>query len=456
MRGGVAGLAALVCFALPRLASAQCVGRPTDAAGVNGFSYGAAEVKSYATNSVRVHYATSGQHAPDLATTRGDGVPDTVAFAADVGEDALAKFAQMGFRAPPSDASCASNGGDAKIDVYLVAFTGGDGTTVPEACNGRVCSSFVLSESKFTSKGYADAKEGFSTVVPHELFHAVQNAYDRDLDRFWAEGTAQWAMKTLHPELQDFERQLPGFFKEPERSIDTQPSGVTASYLYGSAVWPLFLTLKYGDGVVRSVLEAETDGTKSLAAVDKVLATKGSSLAEAFPMFAAWNVATKTYAGTGGYPDAAKYPGIKVSSGGDGTSGVTSGLAYAAYAIDPGGTVGVSLETDATRNGGVLVPLDGGKARIDRAQKLPANADGPSLVVIAGITTKKTDAPFTIRFGAPVSGSSSGSSGQTSSGNGGGGGGGCACATTSTRPGGPALLLVAVAALVAGRKLRRR
>lgn len=428
-------------------AQAQCAARPTDPGGTEGIVLGAQE-KTYDTASIRVHYATEGTSAVTPGSTRGDGVPDMVAHAGDTAEDALGKFAAMGFRKPPSDMACASNGGDGKIDIYLVKFPNADGSTKTAQCDGRVCSSFLLCESTFFGKGYPSAKEGFTTVVVHELFHAIQNAYDQGMDRFWAEGTAQWAMKKLHPELVDFERQLPDFFKEPGRSIDTQPMGAVAGYLYGSAVWPLFLSLKYGDDTVQKTLEAQADGTSSLAAVDKVLGEKGASLAKAFPTFAAWNVGTKDRAGVGGYPDAAKYPAVAIKAGADGTEGITTGYSYAALSIDPGGSAGVTLETDETRNVGVLVPLEGGKANIDKAAFLPANADGPAIVVIAGITSKKTDAKWTLRIGAPVASTSS-----SSSSSGGGDEGGCSASGGETS--GAAGWIVGLAALVIARRRRK-
>jgi hypothetical protein len=395
----VSALAAL-SFAMlgSRTARAQCAGRPTDASGVQGYAY-ASEARSFAQGAVRVHYALTGTHAPDLATTRPDGVPDTVAIAAEIGDGALRGFAARGFRAVPSDAACTSNGGDAKVDVYFVRFAGADGATIPESCRGAACASFVLVDATFKGRGYATPNEGFTTVVTHELFHAVQNAYDAQLDRFWAEGTAQWATKALHPELQDFERQLPAFFAEPARSLDAQPSGVTAGFLYGSAVFPLFLETWKGEGFVKEALEAESAGSKAIDAVAFVLAKRGSSLAEAYPLFGAWNAATKDRAGTGGYPAAASYPGVKSDVLEDGASAITSGLGYHVYAGTLDARQKVSLETDPARNAGVLVPLEGGKARLDRAQPLPAVAEGDVLVVVAGVTAKKSDAPFTLRLG---------------------------------------------------------
>ena len=450
----VAGGALAFSCALP--AEAACQGRPTDPSGYQGYSYTGATVKSFAGARTRVYYATTGTNMVDLATTRGDLVPDSVALAAEIGDKAFAKFAEMGFKQPPSDMACPSHGDDDKLDVYLIAFAGADGTTAQESCTGRTCSSFVLVESTFSGRGYPTAAEGFRTVVTHELFHAVQNGYDSEMDRFWAEGTAQWAMKLVYPELVDFERQLPAFFKDPTRSLDAPPSGVTAGFLYGSAVWPLFLTLRSGPDTVRDIMERETDGTKSIAATDAVLTAKGSSIAAEYPLFGAFNAATKTLAGEGGYPDAAKYPGVKAEVLADGVNGISSGLSYFVYRGALDALSKVSIEGDAARLAGVVVSVAGGKVNLTTAKPLPANAEGEVLVVIAGTTTKKTDAPFTVRLGPPDPAGTT-ADGGTSSGSTGGGGGGDdgGCAVTAS-PATPSTALTTLALAVALALIRTR
>lgn len=417
----VAGVLSSLCAA--RSASAACVGRPTDTGGFANYDYAPAEVKSFAGSKVRVHYATSGAHVPVLTSTRADGVPDSVAFAATTGDEALTKYEAMGYNAIPSDVACASNGGDALVDLYLVHFNAADGTTIAECDGTGKCSSFALVESTFKNKGYADAEEGFKTVVTHELFHAVQNTYIPSDAPFWAEGTAQWAMKKVHPDLGDFERQMPGFFAEEARSLDSPPSGVTSSFLYGSAVWPLFLSLRHGDDLIRTIFETEATGLDPLPATDKALKAlekDPSSLADDYPLFAAWNVGTGKLKSTGGYPDAAKYPGQKTEALKDGISEITSGLGYYAYKGKLEAEQNIAIETDTTRNGGVVVPIEGDVLQLDKARKLPANANGEVLVVVSGITTKKSDAPFTIHIADPVAteptndaGASSSSSGAT-------------------------------------------
>src|SRR6185436_722918 len=97
-----------------------------------------------------------------------------------------------------------------------------------------------------------------------------------------------------------------------------------------------------------------------------------------------------------GYPNAAKYPGVKTEALADGAAAITSGLSYFVYRGTLDDASKISIETDATRNSGVVVPIVDGVAKRGNAQPLPANAEGEVLVVVADTTTKKTDAPFTV------------------------------------------------------------
>jgi len=345
-------------------------------------------VSSVETSTTRAFYTESGPHATTAANAR---------IAAETAEAALAAYAEMGFRAPPSDTACSSHGGDGKLDVYLVLFAGADGTTVRESCNGQVCASYILSEASFRGRGYKDAREGFETVVPHEAFHAVQNAYDAELDRFWAEGTAQWAAKHLRPQLTDLEKNLPAFFADSSRSIDNPPGGAVAGFLYGAAIWPVFLTEHHDDRIILDALDAEANGASSLAAVDQALVSRGSSLAKDFPLFVAWNACTAERAGTGGYQSAADYPAVKSIEEFEGSpSAITSGYSNFTYHVTATKPTQASIATDAQRNGAVLVPLAGGACALDKAAPLPATFDGEALIVVSGITAKKSDAPFTL------------------------------------------------------------
>ena len=383
-------------------ARAQTCVRPTDAAGYAGYRYESPPDR-FDTAGVRVWYARTGTHAVRPATMRPDGVPDDVASVGAITQDALDRFAALGFRAPLSDAdtTCGSNGGDGRLDVYLVRFPAADGTAAAERCVPGAtvrCATFILAEANL-ARHYATAEEGIRTVLPHETFHAIQNAYDANVDRYWAEGTAQWAAKLLAPQLKDLELNLPAFFAEEGRSIDLPPGGATAGYLYGAAIWPVFLTRHFDDAIVREALEAEAvDGASALDSVGAALAARGARLEDAWPMFWRWNASTGARASSGnGYPDAASYPVLAVKDLGEGVSGITAGSTGNVFRVQ--GPVKVTLTSSVHR--AWMVPLADGAARLDQAKELPADVvSGEALVVLTSLTPSKQDAHYELRADA--------------------------------------------------------
>lgn len=388
--------------------------RPTEAAGAAGLAYGSAEVASFdsASGLARVHYALTGAHAPPAASTLEPEVPDAVVVAARAADDALSEYAALGFVPPlaDGDSPCASNGDGDAIDIYLVHFASADGQALLDHCRPgkpRRCSGFVLVENDFRGAGYADVSEGLRTVVPHELFHLVQDAYDADLERWWAEGSAQWAAKQVYPELQDLERFLPGYFDNPQRPLNEPPPGVVASFLYATAIWPVFLHERHGAALVREIYEGFAgDGASVLETTDLVLQARGSSLPRDFLQFAAYNAATGERATEdAGYRAAAEYPLVELTAlpthAGERSSGVTSGFGALYYSVASDEPVRLRLDADADRLAGLLLPLDSGQVRLDRAEALPAVLDGEGIVVLAGQSSAATDATFTLSAESP-------------------------------------------------------
>jgi hypothetical protein len=401
-------LAAVACSGPSRAFAQTCESaRPTEASGTAGMTYGNAEVAFHdsASGRARIHYALAGTHAPPAASTLKDGVPDAVVVAAEAADTALDKFAALGYRAPLSDANspCGSNGDSDAIDVYLLNFAAADGQAVADFCEEgapRRCSGFVVVENDFKRGGYANTAEGLRTVVPHELFHLVQNAYDADLDRWWAEGSAQWADKQVYPELQDLERFLPDYFESPWRPLNVPPNGVITNFLYATAIWPVFLSERFDAELVREVYEGlGPDAADVLPATDAALQQRGSSLAEEFLQFAAYNAATGERApDSGGYVDAASYPLVPLealtNTHGELVSEVGSGLGAFYYSLNAEVSTELSLEADPAREAALLAPLVDGKLQLDLAKRLPATLEGPGIVVVAGQSLSRTDAPF--------------------------------------------------------------
>lgn len=405
--GWLTPLLSLAVFALSAEADAQCQ-RPNDPGGANGYDYSPAPVSHFDGTSVRVWYTTTGVHAVNPATTRSDMVPDNVATAATIADAALASYAQMGFAATLSDnGSGTMCGGTPALDIYLMHFNGADGETAKEGCKfvggSEQCWSFGQVEAKLEN-GYGNFALGAHIVIAHELFHSVQDGYDAGLDHFWAEGTAQWAAKTLYPAETDLENNLPGFFSAATQSIDVAGGGAVAEYLYGSAIWPVFLTEHIDPKAVLGAFQQEGKlGPPSMHAIDMALPAFGSSLADAFPTFASWNAGTGTRAGTGGYANAKTYPMVTLTPLPDGgTSGIVTGFSVFYYSYDFGGTpTQLTIQADGTRVGARTFPLVSGKAQLDQLTALPATTSGAGVLVVAGISSKKSDAPFTITAATP-------------------------------------------------------
>jgi hypothetical protein len=245
------------------------------------------------------------------------------------------------------------------------------------------------------------------TVVTHELFHLVQETYDHDVERWWAEGSAQWAAKQVYPDLGDLERFLPGYFDNPWRPLNIPPSGVVSSFLYATAIWPVFLHEHRDAALLREVYEGFTgDGSSVLETTDLVLQARGSSLADEFLRFAAYNAATGERASVGaGYAAAADYPLVELTpfpaAPGETLQEIASGLGAFYYSVESASPVALSLEAEPDRVAGLLLPLVDGRAELAEAAPLPATLEGAGIVVVAGQSLARTDAPFTLQAAAP-------------------------------------------------------
>jgi hypothetical protein len=400
-------------FARPAVGQACQSARPTDPGGSAGLGYGGAEVAFFDSPSgrARVHYALTGTHSPPAVSTDQVGVPDAVLVAAEAADAALEKFADLEYSAPlaDGDSPCASNGGSDAVDVYLLHFAAADGQAVVDHClpgSPQRCAGFVLVENDFRGGGYANITEGLRTVVPHELFHLVQNAYDTDVERWWAEGSAQWAAKQVYPELTDLERFLPAYFGNPWRPLNVPPAGVITSFLYATAIWPVFLHERFDAALVREIYEA-LDGSQAsvLPKTDAVLAARGTSLAEQFSWFAAYNAATAERApDSAGYAHAVDYPLVELEpfevADGATLDEISSGLGAFYYSVQSAEPLELSLEADPERVQALLVPVIDGKAEVQGATPLPATLEGEAIVVVAGQSLARTDAPFTLRASA--------------------------------------------------------
>jgi MYXO-CTERM domain-containing protein len=245
----------------------------------------------------RIHFTRAGRNAVPAADGDADGTPDFVARTAALYDSALAFYRdQLGFRAPVADGT---DGGDARFDVYLLDFGGSaDGRFVKERCAGSICSGYMVQENDFAGYAYASADEGTRVVGSHELFHAVQAAYDGDQSSIVSEGTAVWATEQFDPTLRDFEGFVRGYLSRPDHPLDEPLPGPVDPFSYGAAIFFQYLGEREGRDVIRALWEACEDGAGGEAdpqwfpALDAVLRARTKTFADVFTDFARANLYT--------------------------------------------------------------------------------------------------------------------------------------------------------------------
>lgn len=257
---------------------------------------------------VRVHYVTTTVDAVLPTDADGSGVPDFVEEVALRGDESLARYAELGFRAPLTDGAL---GGDDRLDLYLENLDGADGSFTADTCTQTpfTCAGHVTLENDFAGYGYPTTSLGIQVLTSHELFHAVQNAYDADQPIAWSEGSAVWAEEVVYPAQSDFEHLVAAFLAKPFRPFERDGAGFGDLYPYGAALWPYFLEAHYGAGIVAATwARCEDTGADPsfLGALDAELATRGTTVEAAWIEFTRWNARTGTFADGTSYPDAAR------------------------------------------------------------------------------------------------------------------------------------------------------
>lgn len=226
------------------------------------------DVETFDGELVRVHFTRTGPDAVKLADTDGNAVPDAVELVATTYAEVLEFFEGLGFRGPVSDLGGAQgDGGDGRLDVYLIDFNGAsDGAWVRERCDAHArCSGYVVQENDFAGYGYPSYRVASRILASHELFHAVQAAYDANQGANWSEATAVWASERFDPSLSDLENFADGWLEEPDRSIDQEPIGPVAAYSYGLGIFAQYLYERFGDAVHLELWDAVEDGANGVA-----------------------------------------------------------------------------------------------------------------------------------------------------------------------------------------------
>jgi hypothetical protein len=299
---GAAGVSHRAPAAVPQIAAAaacesgepvRALLRPLDArptARVGRFAYPrGVRVKTFRSESVAVHYAATGRHAPPRRDTDRDKTPDYVEEAAAAADAAAAAYRNPGFRLrlPRCD-----RGRDNRPDIYL-RRSSIPGIAVEPARSAT--GSFIVVSTTLTP-GTARSLTSLRLVVAHELFHLVQFTYaPAGVPRWIAEGTANalaifGAIPAGGGLLVDHVllTQLDRWMLEPWRSIFDDQDG--CARCYGGALWWLQILVDLGrPDVLHELftrLATSTARDRGVSDIDASLRALGWNLTNAFATFA--------------------------------------------------------------------------------------------------------------------------------------------------------------------------
>ncbi|MFH1373154.1 MAG: MXAN_6640 family putative metalloprotease [bacterium] len=267
----------------------------------------------------KLHYTTTGSHAVYRPgeDSDGDGVPNYIEESAKILDNVYDHVIKtLGYDPPPVD-SFYPSGGDERYDVYFSnLFPGYMGQTYPdEYADGDPMSIRVTSfmELENDYQGIAAYKsrplDAVRVTAAHEFFHAVQFGIDfteSELDtannveylrRYWMEMSAVWMEEQVYDGINDYYIYLPYFFEYPRVSIQRHLSDALDYHPYGSVVFPIYLSEKYGPEIIKDIWLRCGDmggGPHFLAATELAIdSIEGypdyRGFAMAFREFALWN-----------------------------------------------------------------------------------------------------------------------------------------------------------------------
>ena len=272
-----------------RVRAQAILARPTDGGGdPYGDGYAVSSKRTCKPN-VCVHWVPSTADAPPnrawVNTTLG------------VLSKVLRHHKKLGYRAPASDRPRGNNGGNGKFDVYLADLGGRGlyGYCAPEAiyttgkAKGRAIGYCVLDNDFAEFPG--SPKANLRVTAAHELFHAVQFAYDYAEDRWFMESTATWMEERFADGVNDNRQYLrQSQIVQPTWALDT--FSTTAYTQYASWIFWEYLSNRFGNPVVRQAWERAARGGRknlySLKATAAVLKKRGG-FANAFRAYSAAN-----------------------------------------------------------------------------------------------------------------------------------------------------------------------
>jgi hypothetical protein len=282
------------------------------------------------TGYFRIHYDTTGIHAPDMTDTGGNGVPDYIDSVASVFEFVYRYHTEnLGFDSPYRYGSETDRAGEViRYNLYVrdLRFSGIYGMTVPYGSRINDASdpaprydTYILIDKSYS--GYpSEGIDGLRVTAAHEFHHAIQlGAYGdwRQMNQrgpalFFYEITSTWLEDVLYPEVNDYYYYLPALFS---RDLYLYPFYYSSGLqMYARGIWGHMMERRYDRAIMRRIWELMRR-LHPLDAIDEALRERGSTLEQELTVFNTW----KFYTGSRAKPDryfidGAEYPMLKEKS----------------------------------------------------------------------------------------------------------------------------------------------
>jgi hypothetical protein len=262
-----------------------------------------------------VHWAGSGDHAVPTLDDNHNGTPDQV-------DNTLAAVAtswrtivgKLGFKRPLSDQRSAVNGGDDRFDVYLAdtgnlglsGYTSSDDPRLAKASNYRYrdVSAFIVLDNDYRDVQFPAGTSlgNLRVAAAHELFHAVEMAYDYREDPWLAEGSAAW----VEDQVFDSVNLNVSYLQNSSLSAPLTPLDLgRQGHEYGAWLFLRYLSEHFGAHIITRIwrladdspdqVSAKSTRTYSMAAVRKALSRAGHEFPGVFARYMTANLRPGRY-----------------------------------------------------------------------------------------------------------------------------------------------------------------
>ncbi len=217
----------------------------------------------------------------------------------EIADNSIAYYKKLGFDLPPNDYSTSAEmglsyeaGGDDLIDIYLVntepkyfGVANQDGALKSSNKYGNdIAPSYILLEDDYFLKH--KILDTLNITIAHELFHVIQNGYVMFDTKYYytqmhllMEMSSMVMEEMLYDHVNDYINSVGSYFAMNQLApfCSDLIYGNDVDAYYGSSIWLIYFTDKYGVKSLVDIWEEVAKGTSPLAAFEIYLLGEESS-----------------------------------------------------------------------------------------------------------------------------------------------------------------------------------